>query len=152
MAARPIKKFFIAAIMAAIQIFFFPLIVGSWLMAVLLGLAPCRSLRWGGGGARASPEASPPRSPVGGARIVARLVWLARLSSAAARARASGLPSPLNAHRSCCACPCSLALPPVADTLRYASGVGHGLRDSVASAAAVITGGGRARVGVACRP
>lgn len=50
-------------------------------------------------GARASPEASPSRSAGGAARGGVVSLFDRDLSSAAARARAFGRPSPLNAHR-----------------------------------------------------
>lgn len=64
----------------------------------LFGGSPCRValLR---GCARAPPEASPPGSIVGAPRGCAFSLLGRFLSSAAARARAFGLPSPLNVHR-----------------------------------------------------
>lgn len=66
---------------------------------LFFGAAPY-GLPLGGRGARASPEASPCRSAVGAARSSGFRFFGRGLSSAAARARAVGLPSPLNAHRS----------------------------------------------------
>lgn len=61
------------------------------------------ALRWVG--ARASPRASPCRSAFGAPR--GDVVWFSGRggSSPAARARAFGLPSPLNVHRACGALP-----------------------------------------------
>ena len=63
-----------------------------------LGAAPFGG-RLGWLGARASPDASPSGSMVGAARIEVFRLHCRSLSSEAARARAFGLPSPLNVHR-----------------------------------------------------
>ena len=65
-----------------------------------LGLAALGAAALRGLGARASPEASPCRFAVAVSRCGAFSFFGRFLSSAAARARAFGCPSPLNAHRS----------------------------------------------------